>query len=158
MAVSGLAGQLQLWITLLLFVVMVPPPGIVDRLQAETETPFLRQFIPGDNFMLLGQAAVMPLLTMTVAALTLWVAQAPNLAVGVIGGIGVVLAAGIAVLCAGLSAVRFPTLGRVDYNQAAVAAFGLPMAAGLITQSIIVGLLAAGGIAVLMAFMLRGSL
>lgn len=121
-------SPLQSWAGIILLVVILPPRPIVKIFAEDQKRPFVRQFIPQNDLMLLLIDSSVPLITLILVAGLIWVWQ-----VGTLDGIaGIGLMAFLLTLCMGVDYVRpYRTGWRVSYVQAAAVSFAVSIGAGM---------------------------
>jgi len=138
------AASIPAWASALAFVLFTPSSRVVDTFRADMENPFPRQFVRANNLALLAADSALPLVLLILGGWVLWIAVAGS-ALLLPGLVGLALAAALLVLCHAVRAVTSRTWPeRLTYPHAVLLAFGLPMVAGLLTESLVVGLVVAG--------------
>ncbi|MEQ8677716.1 MAG: hypothetical protein RLP44_04100 [Aggregatilineales bacterium] len=133
-------SPLQSWAGIILLVVIFPPRPVVKIFAEDQQHPFIRQFIPQTDLMLLLVDSSVPLITLTLVGGLVW-----WLRIGTIDGIaGIGLMTLLLTLCMGVDYVRpYNTGWRVSYTQAAAVSFAVSIGAGLALGSFYVAVVSA---------------
>jgi len=128
-------STLQSWAGILLLVVLIPPRPLVRLFADDQKRPFIRQFIPQNDLMLLLINSAVPLVVLIGSASGVWmwrVGTQPALSVIVLMGL-------LLTLCMGTDFIRpYQPRGRISYVQSSALSFGISLVAGIFLETFLV--------------------
>lgn len=131
-------SPLQVWAGIILLVVLLPPRPVVRVFAEDQKRPFMRQFIPANDLMLLLIDSAIPFTFLAITSAAVWLWQ-----VGTVLEIGAILLMSLLLtLCMGVDHVRpYNTNGRFSYVQAAAVSFAVSIGVGLWLETFVATLI-----------------